>query len=255
MGDPEPAEPEPPLAADPPTPASVPATSSRPIELAPAVPPRKRRAPLAWVAVLALVGVGIGWAVWPRSTGHDATPPRATEPTVAVAPVQPEAPTVAVAPVQPEPEAIPDDREPETGPPDLEPATTTDAEPVDPPDTLEPAPVVEPSPDPRPEQPTTQKADPKPVRKKTSEPRGPTQLTITLLLFADMDVEINGVSFSLGVRKSTAKTSVTSSKVRVRWRRPLGKWKSKTFPVEPGASYDVRVDDRKAVLKLLKKAP
>jgi eukaryotic-like serine/threonine-protein kinase len=235
---------QPPLAADPITPALVPAASSRPIELVPAVPPRKGWAPAARVAVVGLVCAGIGWAVWPSGTDPEASPPSAAV----------ETPTVVVSPVQPVVEAEPSDREPEVGPPYVEPAIVAptraipEAEPVELPIALEPA--VGPAHEPKP--PTTQKAGSKPPRKQT-ESRQPTQLKISLLLFADMDVEINGVHFSLGVRKSTAKTSVTSGKVRVRWRRPLGKWKSKTFPVEPGMSYELLIDDRNAALKPLKK--
>lgn len=227
--DPEPVE------AEPPPPAPPAAAAASPVELHADAPPRKKKVPLAWVAVVGLVGVGVGWAVWPRGTDPEATAPTAVEP-----------PKVVVSPVVPAPAPV--HPQPEVGPPPVVPEVVVTPPPVDPP--VEPSPAVEPSPVPPAVPPTTTpQAGSKPVRKKPADARRPTQLTIALLLFADMDVEVNGVHFSLGVRKPTAKTTVTSGQLRVRWRRPLGKWKSKTFPIEPGSSYEVRVDDRGPKLK------
>lgn len=223
----------------------------------------RRRSP----AVLAAVGlavVGIGWAVWPRETIPEARPtPSPADPAVTVSTTQPlpavtptdpalvvgppavgPAPTVAPEPVLPDAPPVVSDTPPIAT--DAPPIATTDA-PVAP----KPGPTVDPSPEPRPSPPAEPKASSSPPRKKASGP--PVPLSIRLLLFADMELEINGVLFSLGVRKTAAKTTVAPGKVRARWRRPLGKWKSKTFDVEPGTSYEVVLDDRGPTFKPLKK--
>jgi eukaryotic-like serine/threonine-protein kinase len=223
----------------------------------PAAPPRKRRSPALLLPVVGLAVASLAWVAWPEGTAHEATPMASpTVPRVTVAeahPVveaEPQGPQLAVGPPDPEP-APPDVPEPATS--EVPEPATSDAAPVPEPATSDAAPVPEPGPtvEPSPGHDSPHAGKPtagsKPPRKQTAGP--PVPLAIELLLFADMEVEVNGVHFSLGVRKTSAKTSVRPGTVRVRWRRPLGKWKSKTFEVQAGARYELRLDDRGPSLK------
>ena len=238
--------------------------TARAVDAPPATPvaaPPKRLSPV--VVLLGLAAVGIAWAMWPKgadpeakaarsSAGNDAAerPVNEVEPKgqeLAVGPPVPE-PGPTVAP-EPTPPVVP-----EPTPPVVPEPTPPVANDTAPPDTPEPAPPVEPSPGKDPSQPDKTKTDSSgssdskpPPRKKVDGP--PVPLAIELLLMADMELEINGKLFSLGLRKTTAKTTVSPGTVRVRWRRPMGKWKSKKFEVEPGARYEVLVDDRGPAFK------
>jgi serine/threonine protein kinase len=216
----------------------------------PAVAPRRGWSAAVLVPVLGLAIVGLAWAGWPRGTDQEAI----------VMPA-PAASSVTVSAVQPMDDAEANGEELAVGPTEVEPAptvgpepaptvdpapVTSDPAPTDAPVTPEPVPTVEPKPEPKTKPSGEPKASTTPPRKKTGPP---VPLTITLLLMADMELEIDGKLFSLGLRKTSAKTSVTPGTVRVRWRRPLGKWKSKKLEVEPGAKYEVLLDDRGPALK------
>jgi len=254
-------DPRPSRSAKSPTVDIVPTASSGTAELVPAAPPRKRSSPVAWVAVLGLVCVGIGWAAWPRSEASSSTTPA-----VAVSPPVQPVPEAKLADPQPGPDGPqlgPDG--PQLGPDGPQPPEPQPPEPQplpDPPDPVvepvvtpvppEPTPTVEPSPKPDPTPRTTPKTGSNPPRKQTSESREPVKLAIELLLMADMELEVNGTLFSLGLRKAKAKTTVPGGTVRVRWRRPFGKWKSKKLQVEGGKSYELLLDDRGPSLRLKK---
>lgn len=258
------AEPEPeptqapspsPIEAPPPTEASEASSTEEPRPVAAPAPdaaPRKAWSVAMLVPVLGLVIVGIAWAVWPRGAEQQALRPSA--------PASAEGPRDRSAT---EPPPAPTDA-PEAAPiPEPPPSDTATHEPVDPepaetkapeaPPLAEPKPIAEPIAEPVAEPKPVADAKPKastqpaPKTKKVSGP--PAQLAIELKLMADMDLKINGTLFSLGVRRTSAKTSVAPGKVRVQWRRPMGQWKSKSFVVEPGVSYWVRLDDRGPTFK------
>jgi serine/threonine protein kinase len=212
---------------------------------APTEAPRKGWSPGVVVPVLGLLVAGIAWAAWPKGEAQDTTSKPAPAPT-ATDPVQPASKAEPTPPVVPEPTppVVPEPTPVEPEPTPVEPEPT----PVVPePTPVEPEPTppepAEPTTEPEPSQPDKPKSGgSKPPRKKVSGP--PAQLAIELLLYADMELEVNGKLFTLGLRKTTAKTSVAPGTIQVRWRRPLGKWKRKTFEVDAGASYEMLVDDR-----------
>jgi serine/threonine protein kinase len=229
-------------------PSSIPAIPKRSITTVQPSTSRPR-ALVGTVAALALVVAGVVWAAWPLDAAQElkpATEPRSTmaefvgPPAIEVEPAPvPEAPAVVgeqPVPIMPTEEPVP------------EPVVVSEPVVVPEPVVVAPAPVE------TPQLPPTSTTAAKPVRKKTTKPRPPSppvELTLALSFFADVDVELNGVRFSLSGRKPTIKTTVPAGKVRTRWRRPLGEWKRKTFMVEPGVRYKVFVDDRGLELRPL----
>jgi hypothetical protein len=228
------------------------------------------KGPLAAVlAAMLWIGVGGGllWAVWPSGAEREGK----REEVVAVVPAQegtvpaaqeamePMGPEVGPAvEVEPEPVRAPEPLEV------TEPVQTT--EPVEAPEpehgiepgpeaveTTEPAQATEPSPTTEPETPAEPTPAPtaepkptsKPVRKKASKPRlplPPSRITIALRVGAPMDIELDGVHRSLTVSAPLVKVAIVPGRVRVRWRRPTGDWKSRKVEIEPGVDYTVALE-------------